>query len=107
MFFNCVTLTPTSFLTQVCHILVIFLFSCLAIFSSPPPFFSQAGMKHQLSQLVELESGLDPDMAHYLHCKDSGNFYFAFRWLLVWEGKGSRRISRQKFLLFLWKKKLN
>lgn len=44
----------------------------------------QGGMKKQLQQLIELEKAVDPEMYSYLVAKDSGNFYFCFRWLLIW-----------------------
>ena len=44
----------------------------------------QGGMKKQLEQLIELERFIDPEFYSYLVSKESGNFYFCFRWLLIW-----------------------
>ena len=44
----------------------------------------QGGMKRQLGKLIELHKCVDPGFYSYLSTKESGNFYFCFRWLLIW-----------------------
>ena len=44
----------------------------------------QGGMKRQLGKLIELHKCVDPGFYSYLATKESGNFYFCFRWLLIW-----------------------
>ncbi len=44
----------------------------------------QGGIKRQLAQLIELHKCVDPGFYAYLASKESGNYYFAFRWLLIW-----------------------
>jgi hypothetical protein len=43
----------------------------------------QTSMKEQLLQLACLLQVLDPQLASYLNCHESGNLFFCFRWLLV------------------------
>ena len=44
----------------------------------------QGGMKRQLGKLIELHKCVDNGFYSYLSTKESGNFYFCFRWLLIW-----------------------
>ncbi|XP_053308128.1 TBC1 domain family member 17 [Spea bombifrons] len=59
---------------------------------------SQETMKKQLAQLNLLLRVLDPALCDFLDSKDSGNFSFCFRWLLIWF---KREFSFQDILL-LW-----
>lgn len=43
----------------------------------------QAGMKQQLKDLQMIVQVVDPELMSYLEARDSANFYFCFRWLLV------------------------
>jgi hypothetical protein len=44
----------------------------------------QGGIKRQLSQMIDLHKCVDPGFYSYLASRESGNFYFCFRWLLIW-----------------------
>jgi len=46
--------------------------------------FDQGGIKQQLTDLAELVKLLDPDLYAYLDTRESVNFIFCFRWLLIW-----------------------
>jgi len=46
--------------------------------------FDQGGIKRQLAELSSLIKLIDPDFFAYLDTRDSGNFFFCFRWLLIW-----------------------
>ncbi|KAM4650686.1 TBC1 domain family member 17 isoform 1-T1 [Discoglossus pictus] len=59
---------------------------------------SQESMKKQLAQLNLLLRVLDPALCDFLDSKESGNFSFCFRWLLIWF---KREFSFQDILL-LW-----
>ncbi|OWF45003.1 TBC1 domain family member 15-like isoform X2 [Mizuhopecten yessoensis] len=43
----------------------------------------QKGMKCQLADIHRLMQFSDPELCSYLESHDSGNFYFCFRWLLI------------------------
>lgn len=43
----------------------------------------QSGMKQQLKELQLIVQVVDPELMSYLEARDSANFYFCFRWLLV------------------------
>ncbi|XP_050688883.1 TBC1 domain family member 15-like isoform X2 [Eriocheir sinensis] len=43
----------------------------------------QSGMKQQLKDVQQLVRLVDPELMSYLEARDSSNFYFCFRWLLV------------------------
>lgn len=43
----------------------------------------QNGMKVQLSQIHKLMQVYDPELCAYLESRESGNFYFCFRWILI------------------------
>ncbi|CAL4077272.1 unnamed protein product, partial [Meganyctiphanes norvegica] len=43
----------------------------------------QSGMKQQLKDLQVIVQVVDPELMSYLEARDSANFYFCFRWLLV------------------------
>lgn len=71
------------------------IFPSRIIFSSPLShyFFSllqyrnfdmdQSGMKQQLKDVHQIVRLVDPELMSYLEARDSANFYFCFRWLLV------------------------
>lgn len=43
----------------------------------------QSGMKQQLKDVHQIVRLVDPELMSYLEVRDSANFYFCFRWLLV------------------------
>ncbi|XP_063886711.1 TBC1 domain family member 15-like isoform X3 [Scylla paramamosain] len=43
----------------------------------------QSGMKQQLKDMHQIVRLVDPELMSYLEVRDSANFYFCFRWLLV------------------------
>ncbi|KAK7084318.1 hypothetical protein SK128_019598 [Halocaridina rubra] len=43
----------------------------------------QSGMKQQLMDVHQIVRVVDPELMSYLEVRDSANFYFCFRWLLV------------------------
>ncbi|KAG7165407.1 TBC1 domain family member 15-like [Homarus americanus] len=43
----------------------------------------QYGMKQQLKDVHQIVHLVDPELMSYLEVRDSANFYFCFRWLLV------------------------
>ncbi|KAK3886824.1 hypothetical protein Pcinc_009049 [Petrolisthes cinctipes] len=43
----------------------------------------QSGMKQQLKDMQQVVRLVDPELMSYLEIRDSANFYFCFRWLLV------------------------
>ncbi|XP_068247079.1 TBC1 domain family member 15-like isoform X1 [Palaemon carinicauda] len=43
----------------------------------------QSGMKQQLLDVHHLVQVVDPELMSYLEARESANFYFCFRWLLV------------------------
>ncbi|XP_069949536.1 TBC1 domain family member 15 isoform X2 [Cherax quadricarinatus] len=43
----------------------------------------QSGMKQQLKDVHQIVHLVDPELMSYLEVRDSANFYFCFRWLLV------------------------
>lgn len=43
----------------------------------------QEEMKHQMAEIHKLMQFVDPEFCSYLESHDSGNFYFCFRWLLI------------------------
>lgn len=45
---------------------------------------SQSGIKRQLRDIRALMQFLDPPFVDNLIEKDAHNFYFCFRWLLIW-----------------------
>lgn len=44
----------------------------------------QEEMKHQMAEIHKLMQYVDPEFCSYLESHDSGNFYFCFRWLLIY-----------------------
>ena len=44
----------------------------------------QGGMRDQLDHIGELQKVVDIEFHSYLVSKDSGNYFFCFRWLLIW-----------------------
>ena len=40
-------------------------------------------MKQQLMDVHQIVRVVDPELMSYLEARDSANFYFCFRWLLV------------------------
>jgi len=45
--------------------------------------FDQGGIKRQLNQLTVILKYIDISFFNYLDCKESGNLFFCFRWLLI------------------------
>lgn len=44
----------------------------------------QGGIREQLDHVGELQKIVDVEFHSYLVSKDSGNYFFCFRWLLIW-----------------------
>ncbi|KAI8364289.1 putative GTPase activating protein [Choanephora cucurbitarum] len=47
-------------------------------------YTDQSGMHQQLLKMDRLLHWMDPSLYQHLQKTDSGNFFFCFRWLLVW-----------------------
>lgn len=43
-----------------------------------------SGIRTQLTQLATLLKALSPDLSHFLERQEASNFFFAFRWVIVW-----------------------
>jgi len=67
--------------------------------------FDQGGMKRQLEDLAEILKYIDPAFYNYLDCKESGNLYFCFRWLLIWFKREFEWNDTMKIWEVFWTKK--
>ena len=67
--------------------------------------FDQGGMKRQLENLAEILKYIDPAFYNYLDCKESGNLYFCFRWLLIWFKREFEWSDTMKIWEVFWTKK--
>ncbi|KAI8375186.1 rab-GTPase-TBC domain-containing protein [Blakeslea trispora] len=61
-------------------------------------YTDQSGMHEQLLKMDLLLQLMDPSLYKHLQRTDSGNFFFCFRWLLVWY----KREFPWKDMLMLW-----